>query len=430
MDKKVFIIAGVALLLLLTFAVFNKSRKPNYNWRESYKVKEKSPYGLHILKEVMNSYSTAGGIIDVDKKLEVLAIDSLQNLRNNNFVFIGQAIHFDSTAFDRLLAFVENGNTAFISSSSIPQDLMEQIYPQICYEYDWEDYETMTDTTVSVTLYHPQFPDSSEVNYYYGKEKKEYRWSYIYGDYFCDSIISLTELGLIDDTYVNFAKKEYGEGTFYLHTTPLAFTNYHMLDTMGLHYAENVFSHLDSGQIFWDETHKISAAVSRRKNRNYSGGGGNTANNKLISEGPLSYILSNKSLRAAWYTLLACAFFFLLFRTRRKQRVIPVLESNRNTSLDFISTIGSLYFMQNDHMKLTQQQGRLFLNYIRTHYDLPTQNLDDKFQERLVAKSNVSEEIISKILKLWSNLKDANFVSENSMVDFYKLLNQFYKNCK
>ena len=98
--------------------------------------------------------------------------------------------------------------------------------------------------------------------------------------------------------------------------------------------------------------------------------------------------------------------------------------------MDFISTIGSLYFLQHDHGKLCKKQGKLFLNYIRTHYDIPTQNLDEQFTKRLSAKSEVSEDIIDKILTLWNNLKLANQVTENTMVDFYKLLNHFYKTCK
>ena len=64
---------------------------------------------------------------------------------------------------------------------------------------------------------------------------------------------------------------------------------------------------------------------------------------------------------------------------KRKQRIIPVLERNENTSFKFISTIGRLYFLQNDHKKLCQQKMKLFYAYIRDRYNINTTKVDEGY---------------------------------------------------
>ena len=427
MDKQNYwVVGGIAAIILLTLAIFYKSDKTNYSWKESYDVNEKSPYGLYVLHELFNNYPSNNVVKKVSKNLEELS-EAYDNEEADNYVFIGQALNLDSLALENLLDFIASGNTAFISSKTIPSDFMNRIYPEICYQYDWTDYIYRQDTLVTLNLTHGNLQDTSgfEFKYFRNFTVEDYYWKYIDPDYFCDTITSLVELGAINNEDINFARKQYGDGHVYIHTTPISFTNFHLIDSLGIDYAGNVFSHLGPGQIYWDEINKVEELVGRRRNRSNS-----DMDQSLISDGPLSFIMEKRSLRAAWYTLLALALLFLLFRTRRKQRIIPILPVNRNTSLDFISTIGSLYFLQHDHGKLCKKQGKLFLNYIRTHYDIPTQNLDEQFTKRLSAKSEVSEDIIDKILTLWNNLKLANQVTENTMVDFYKLLNHFYKTCK
>jgi len=427
MDKQNYwVIGGIAAIILLTLAIFFKNDNTIYNWRESYDVNEKSPYGLHIVHELFKTYPSSKSVKRTTRKLEELSYSN-RNDSIDNYIFIGEALNLDSTATENLLEFIESGNTAFIASKSIPTKFMERVYPEVCYRYEWTDYIYRKDSSVTLNLIHRNLQDSLGFDFRFFKNAvpKDYYWKYIDPDYFCDTTTSLVELGAINELDINFARKDYGAGKVYLHTTPLSFTNFHLMDTLGLAYAGNVFSHLGEGQIYWDEINKVEELVGRRRNKSYS-----DLDQSLISDGPLSFILEKRGLRAAWYTLLVLALLFLLFRTRRKQRIIPILEANRNTSLDFISTIGSLYFLQHDHGKLCKKQGQLFLNYIRTHYDIPTQHLDDQFSKRLSAKSEVSEELINKILTLWNNLKAAASVSENTMVDFYKLLNHFYKTCK
>jgi len=225
----------------------------------------------------------------------------------------------------------------------------------------------------------------------------------------------------MNDTLINFMRAPYGEGTFYLHTTPIVFSNYHLLDSTNLAYANGAFSYLPPGKIYWDEYSKTLEAVGRQRNN---------SQRQLSAESPLQYILSQPALTWAWYLLLAMGLLFLLFRTKRRQRVIPVLQPNTNTSLEFVSTIGRLYFLQNSHRKLALQKMKLFQNFVRERYQIRGHELDAEFIEKLIAKSEVSPKLIDKILLIHRNITNSKLVTENTLIDFHNLMDEFYRTCK
>ena len=137
-------------------------------------------------------------------------------------------------------------------------------------------------------------------------------------------------------------------------------------------YVERVLSHIDKGPILWDITLESSESPGR---------------NRGFSNSPLKYILSQPPLAWGWYILLGMAVLYLIFRAKRRQRVIPVLEKNENTSLEFINTIGRLYFIQNNHRQLALEKMKLFLGFIREHYHLPTREINDAFKKQLIVKA-------------------------------------------
>ena len=150
---------------------------------------------------------------------------------------------------------------------------------------------------------------------------------------------------------------------------------------------------------------------------------------RQIANSPLQYILQEPSLAWAWYILLAIGLLFLLFRTKRQQRIIPVLEPNRNTSMEFLNIISNLYFQQRDHKKLAQEDMRLFLHFIRDRYKIPTRNLDDTFITQLTQQSQVEQDIIKKILLLNTNINSASHITENTLISFHQHIEAFYNNC-
>lgn len=427
-NKRPLIIFGIAAMLLLLFFSLSRTKGNRYSWAETYDEQSKHPYGTFVLYDLLQHYFSGKEVKKINTSVSSdLPTDSLS--RANNYIFVGEGMYMDSADVQSLLHFVARGNTAFISSKTIPYDLMFEVYYDECNNNYWDDYTILKDTGAVFNLLHKDLESEAGYGYKYihYRQIKKYNWTYIDSIYFCDETYSFVELGFLNDQHVNFAKKNYGQGVFYLHTSPIAFSNIQLMDKPGIDYASKVFSHLSSGDIYWDRHSRVSVGVARRRNNQYSG---NQANREISGGGPLKYILSQAPLAWAWYICLSLALLYLLFRAKRKQRIIPIIEKNTNTSLDFISTIGTLYFIQSDHKKLCLQKMKLFLAYIRDRYYIPTGELDDIFVKKLVAKSEVSEAAIQKIILTHINIKGALSITEKTLIDFHQMIDQFYKNCK
>lgn len=421
--RKNILFLGLGLLIAILLFLLSK-QQPNYTWNQHYEQNSKDPYGTFFFSELVQ---------------QSLSLDTLQLLGTSisnslpidtavasNYLFIGEGLNFSEADEAQLLDFVAEGNAAFISCRVLPNTLMETFYPMPCDSMYWYRLSSFEDTLVGMSLKHPDlYPDSNfYYQYYYQKKLRNYNWQYISPIYFCDQDNGLTPLGQINEEKTNFASVKYGEGTFYIHTNPLAFTNLHLLSKEGVTYGQLILSHLHKGPVYWDENSRITEDAGELLNNNQP------RNKQLNSKNPLQFILNEPALAWAWYLLLAMGLLFLLFRAKRKQRVIPVLEPNKNTSLQFVATIGRLYFMQSNHKQLALQKMKLLQVFIREKYNFNTRELDDELANKLAVRSEIPLENIQQIFTIYNNVKTAPFVSENTLIQFHKVLENFYQHCK
>lgn len=419
-NQRIIFFIVIGLLIILGVWLFSRQQWP-IDWRETYKETSKEPYGTAIIYDLLESYFPSKRLTDIKQAIhKEFKDDSI----NGNYVFVGEAVFADSMDIQALLDFVGRGNKAFISSKTIPYDLMFYIYNDECDDY-WDDYSTVGDSSVSLNFAHPDLRVNAPYpsHYQYQDKKLDYAWRYIPSFTFCE-VSYMAPLGFMNDTLVNFAQVDYESGTFYLHTTPIAFSNLQMLEESGVAYASKVFSHLKEGDIYWDVYSRVPERFVRDTDDPYTG------NRRISANSPLEFILSQPPLAWAWYILLGIGLLYLLFMAKRRQRTIPVKEPHTNTSLEYISTVGRLYFLQNNHKQLALKKMKLFLSYVRERYNIQTRDLDALFVKQLANKSEVSATIIDKILLLNQNIERSSFVSENTLVQIHEVIDTFYKNRK
>ena len=178
--------------------------------------------------------------------------------------------------------------------------------------------------------------------------------------------------------------------------------------------------------MYWDRESLLSPKASNKKRADQP---------KLPAKSPLEYIFSQDSLRWSWYMFMALGLIYIVFGAKRRQRKIPILETNRNTSLEFVETIGRLYFQQQDHKGIIKKQMHLFLAHLRQRYHLITRDLDDKLVERISVRSKVDKEVINDIFVEYFRLKKvlqkpyANVTAE-TLNNFYLLIERFHAEVK
>ena len=164
-----------------------------------------------------------------------------------------------------------------------------------------------------------------------------------------------------------------------LHTQPAAFTNFHLLKENHHEYAQKIISYIPKNDLFW-----------LTKNQN----------GDIVSQSPMRYILSQPALRWAWWLFLIGTLVFMIFNAKRKQRIVPILPPLPNTTVDFVKTIGNLYFQEGNHDLIIDKKIVYFLEKIRTDYLLDTNKLDEDFIKKLHQKSGKNSLDIQKLVYL------------------------------
>lgn len=364
-----------------------------------------------------------------------------ETISPSNYFFLGNGLSLDSTKAELLARYVAVGNNAFIAARGIPSDFLTDFLGfEDCPDLNeningYQSYKINYDTTVTFSLVHPTLQSKltkDTLTYFKYYKTSSTAWQYLDMNDACgypnwaDGTPYLN-LGYLNDRNPNFIRIPYGEGQFYLFTTPVVFTNYFVVkQSHTKDYISGLLAHLNGGNIYWDTQNSSNYLPIRISESSYNYDPSRPT--AARDETPLQYILSQKSLAWAWYILLIMAVLYAFFRAKRRQRIIPILEPNSNTSLEFVETIGTLYWQQNDHRELAVQQMQLWNNHINARYQLSFKATSDNFADKLAAVSAVPKQHILKILEEYRIIKNSSQTTEDRMINFHQLLEYFYKN--
>ncbi|MGD1846992.1 MAG: hypothetical protein ACFB10_16505 [Salibacteraceae bacterium] len=417
-----FILLGVVVLGILLILWANQRAERRLVWYESYEEGDRQPYGLYLLFQLLKDEFPDQQFHPINNSL----VESLP-LKNNgprsNLLLIGDYLYLDRGGdFDHLMEYVASGNNAFIATKNLPYDVMSELRFFECGYM--ESYPIYTDSSINLNFLHPNLRTEKgyNVSFHYKFEPVQYEFTYIDTNEFCIDYLPFVCLGEFDEGYINFIRVDYGEGAFFLHSNPLAFTNYYLRHRDNLEYTEKVFGHLLEGDIYYDFYHKYFHRERSQETPREKPG--------MARQGPLQFILSEPALRWAWYLLLAGTLLYFLFRSKREQRVIPVLEGNPNTSLEYIQTIGRLYFLQNDHQKLAVHKMKLFLAFVRDRYRLSTNEMDEALIKKIALKSQLPYDDIKTIFNHFAVVEKRDQIDDFLLVNLHHALQKFYDNCK
>jgi len=85
---------------------------------------------------------------------------------------------------------------------------------------------------------------------------------------------------------------------------------------------------------------------------------------------------------------MSASFAFVFFEAKRKQRPIAILNPPNNDSLDFVKTVGNLYYESGNHKNIANKKIQYLLEHIRGHFYLNTTDINDpEFHRQLSRKS-------------------------------------------
>jgi hypothetical protein len=147
----------------------------------------------------------------------------------------------------------------------------------------------------------------------------------------------------------------------------------------------------------------------------------------MESKTPLRFILNNEPLAWAYYLTIGAVVVFMLFEAKRKQRIIPIVKPLPNTSLEFVSTIGNLYYQNGDHKNIAEKKINFLLEHIRSSFLLKTLYWNEEFFRTVANKSGNTTEDVQRLFKKINFIQSSSMISAEQLMDLNDAIEQFLK---
>jgi len=391
-SKRIILAFGIALIAII---VMEMVRPKPLNWKESYTSESKIPFGGYILSNELNS------LFDSSVKTQIIDEDPFVFLRdstyqqNSMYLMVNAHINLDKRQYEKLNNYVAQGNTVFISARSFGSVLLDSM------GIDTYTYRYILEEEVQPSLYSKTFKkDTTRYSY----KKGVYKSTFTQID-----TVKFKALGYFynydhkDNEELNFIKIPVGKGTFYFHTLPEAFSNYYLMKD-NQQYVANVLSYVNPSEIYLDNYLKVGR--------------------KVVSS-PMRFILNEIPLKWTYYLLMIGLLVFVIFKGKRSQRVIKIVEPLKNSSIEFTKTIGDLHFQHKDFGNIISKKITYFLEKVRSQYYLDTNLLDAEFCKKLALKSDANLEEATHLINTIKKLKGKSLHSEQDLILLNKLLEEF-----
>lgn len=413
MNKYLPYIIGLLLVaaIVTLFITGNNPRKKDRQLDERITLRrqDKIPYGTFVAYRNLG-YLFPQADISVDNN-EPGLWDSLSNYESKQaLIVVAGRFSADEQEMKKMLSFIRNGNDVFVSARYISAAADEYLGCNSSsfdyYDHSVDEMEKNTSLSLAATLF-----GKKSIYSYPGRS---------FNSYFSSIDTATTEvLGYDKYGRINFIHLRAGEGNLYVHMEPLAFSNYFILHGNNTGYYEKALSLIspEVTKVVWDEyyLHKKDYNEPPRKKKSWF----SVLMGMKNEDG-------KKPFAAAFWLLIGLLVLYVLMEMRRRQRAIPVVTRPRNDSLDFVKTIGRLYYDKGDHKNLCRKMSAYFLEHVRNSYKLATGTLDDAFVQNLQYKSGAGETTIREIVSFIQHLDDADAISPVQLKHFYKQLETFY----
>lgn len=396
-DKKYLI----GLIVILGLYIFYEFQKPKeLDWTPTYHFKDKIPFGTYVSHDLMEDMFEGR---EANHSFSTIYYNETNGVERTNQLMIGNQILLSELDFDALLSFVEEGYTVMMVASQLSRRLTDSL--------DFEMGINEAFATANISEIQDGLVGELKSKVHFNIEGRE---SEVYTFPFAASLSYFKEyndnnweaLAVNEDDGAVVLKLKDTNGQLILSSLPMAFTNYFVLDEKTSGFAETMLSFFPKDELL---THNEFYHIGR-----------------VEPTSKVRFFLRHAPLKWAMYLLIVVILIFMLFEAKRRQRVIPVVKPLKNTTLEFVNVLGRLYYRQSDHIKLARKRIAYWKEFVRSHYNLRTEKLDQYFIDELVRKSGREEATIRNLVSVALQIEEEREMSSGELLLLEKQLNEFY----
>ena len=376
------------VVIVMALTVFSSADR-KVDWEQTYDANSKQPYGLYIFGEQLKHFFS--------KKVDRISYTPYEYLRRNqqkgnyNYIFTTKGI--DEVSLKKVLSEVKAGSQALFLNND--DGLMDTLKIKTNYQLMVSEVNLqLNSTSYNKPIYLRPEGDYIRVNYFTRLDKER------------DKALgyAFSSDGKKERRKINFVEVPYGKGKFFLHVgPPIAFTNYFLKENQEVRsYAATVLSYLPEDRpTVWFVP-------------------------PTQGEDTLSFIMSQPQLRAAWHLMLLGFVLYLLFKGKRQQRIIPVIEKPKNTTIEFAQSISSLYYQERDATDMVRKKITYFLDQVRQRYYLDTQQINEDFATKLANKSGKDKDLVQQIVGTIIHFEQTQQAQEETLLQLDKWIDEFW----
>ena len=213
-----------------------------------------------------------------------------------------------------------------------------------------------------------------------------------------------------------------GDGHFLVLSAPVFLSNAYLADTSNRAVAEAILSYLgpELTRVTFDEPRRSSVRAVGLANRPpfdrlYPGEG----------EGLLREVFKRPALAAAWYLLLGGVLTFVLFGAKRLQRIVPVIQPARNSTLAYLGNVSRLYLARPNNALMARKQLGLFEAFCQRKFGLrPVSEPADR--ARLAQLRGVDARLVDSIGRYQNGIARDSVLSNDAFLRLTHILRTLY----
>ena len=388
-DWKYILYISLAFGLFVIVKLFSPKK---YDWTMTFAYDDKNPYGAYAFSNLLPELFPGRGISHSYKTLYEIK-DSLAGLEN--ILIISSNFSADKEDSETLLHHVEKGGSVFISAEYFWGHFSDTLSLRT-YDYFFKSGDVFGKRDTSYLKFSNAQIDTAD--------EFHYRRDNIHNYFSQFDTTSTTVIAKNDYGYPVTIRMKIGKGNLILNSTPLIFSNIYLLSSNNHSFVSKTLSYLPLQNVVWTEYYHLG---------------------RMEATTPLRFILTNEPLRWAYYITIISILLFMLFEMKRKQRIIPIVSPLANTTLEFVGTIGNLYYQSGEHKNIAEKKIHFFLDQLRSKYWLNTTHLDETFVSIASRKTGRNEEEVRLLINVINSIRSKEKISESELIDLNTRMEKF-----
>lgn len=385
------------VLAALIYAGVKLFSPRSLDWTVTYNKDDKNPFGGYVLNELIQDVFPQKKILHSYKTLYELC-DSIKT--PVNFISISNSFYAAEEDWNALLDNVSKGGNAFIAAQYFSEKLTDTLGGISTNDYYYHTNHSRylnKDDTANLYFKNPmlksggdyRFPRNNIHNYFDTFDSTR------------TTVVASNDLDLPVTIHI-----KWGKGNIYLNSTPLTFTNAYALTGNNPEFLSHSLSLLPQKDVIWTEFYHLG---------------------RMEVSSPLRFVLTTESLKWAYYLTVISILVFIIFEIKRKQRMIPVVKPLANTSLEFVTTIGNLYFQTGNHKDIADKKISFFMEQIRSRFWMDTNNITPSFINILAKRSGNDEEEVNSLFRLIHFIQGQTYIIPEDLMELNRRIEKFNK---